>query len=78
MPIFQPRYEVKLTASKYKKSWPFEASKDIMTKIKSIGLHIIRTKCLNASGSGFPSPLIPALWNIDILHYKQANLSKDM
>ena len=33
----------------------FEASEDIMTKFKSQGLHIIRIKYLNASGSGPPA-----------------------
>ena len=30
------------------------------------------------SGSGSPPSLIPAHWNIGILHYKQAKLRKDM
>ena len=34
------------------KSWHFEASEHIMTKFKSQGLHIIRIKYWNASGSG--------------------------
>ena len=60
------------------KSWHFEASEDIMTKFKSQGLHIIRIKYWNASGSGSPPSLIPAHWNIGILHYKQVKLRKDM
>ena len=39
MPIFQPLYEVKLKVSKFK-SWPFEASEDIITKFKSQALPI--------------------------------------
>ena len=47
-----------------------------MTKFKSQGLYIIKIKYWNASGSG-PLPfLIPAHWNIGILHYKQAKLPK--
>ena len=56
------------------KCWHFEASEDIMTKFKSQGLHIIRIKYCNASGSGFPPSLNPTLWNIGILQYKQAKL----
>ena len=55
------------------KSWHFEATEDIKTKFKPQGLHIIWIKYLNTSGSGSPSPLIPALWNIGILLHKQAN-----
>ena len=44
-----------------------------MTKFKSQGFHIIRIKCC-----GSPPSLIPLQWNIDILHYKQAKLRKDM
>ena len=47
-----------------------------MTKFESQGLHIIRIKYWNASGSGFPPCLIPALWNIGILLHKQATLGK--
>jgi hypothetical protein len=54
------------------KSWHFEATEDIMTKSKSQGLHIRRIKHWNASGSGSPTSLIPALWNIGILVHKQA------
>ena len=50
----------------------FEASEDIMTKVKSQGLHKIRIKYWNASGSGSTPFLIPAHWNISILLYKQA------
>ena len=49
------------------KSWHFAASEDIMTKSKSQGLHIIRIKYWNASGSGPPPSLILAHWNIGIL-----------
>ena len=54
----------------------FEASENIITKFKSQGLHIIRIKYWKASGSGNPSSLIPALWNIGILLHKQATLGK--
>ena len=47
-----------------------------MTKFKSQGLYIIRIKYWNASGSGSPPSLIPALWNIGILLHKQAILGK--
>ena len=59
------------------KCWHFEASEDIMTKFKSQVLYI---KYWNASGSGSGTPpsLIPTLWNIGILHFKQAKLRKDM
>ena len=60
------------------KCWHFEASEDIMIKFKSQGLYIIRIKYWNASGSGPLPSLIPTLWNICILHYKQAKLPKDM
>ena len=56
------------------KSLHFEASEDIITKFKSQGLYIIRIKYWNASGSGFPPFLIPALWKTAILHYKQTKL----
>ena len=42
------------------------------------GLYIIRIKYWNASGSGSPPSLIPALRNIGILHYKQAKLPKHL
>ena len=48
------------------KSWPFEASEDIMTKFKSHALHIIRIKYWKASGSGNSPSLIPALRKIAI------------
>ena len=54
------------------KSWHFVATEDIMTKFKSQGLHIIRIKYWNASGSGSPPSLIPTLWNIGILLHKRA------
>ena len=38
-----------------------------ITKFKSQGLYIIKIKYWNASGSGFPSSLIPALWDMGIL-----------
>ena len=71
MPVFQSFYEMKLKTSKFK---------DTMTKFKSQGLYIIRMKYWNASGSGsgFPPSLIPALWNIGILHHKKAKLRKHM
>ena len=43
-----------------------------MTKFESQGLHIIRIKYWNASGSGFPPFFISAHWNIGILLHKQA------
>ena len=49
-----------------------------MTKFRSQGLHIIRIKYWNASGSGFPPSLNPTLWNIGILHYKQDKLRKHL
>ena len=49
-----------------------------MTKFKSQGLHIIRIKYWNASGSGSPPFFIPAHWNIGILNYKQDQLRKHM
>ena len=60
------------------KSWYFEASEDIITKFKSQGLYTIKIKYWNASGSGFPPSLIPALRNIGILHYKKAKLRKHL
>ena len=42
------------------KCWHFEASEDIMTKFRSQGLHIIRIKYWNASGSGFPPSIPPS------------------
>ena len=38
---------------------------------KSQGLHIIRIKYWNATGSGSPPSLNPSLWNIGILLHKQ-------
>ena len=60
------------------KSWHFEASEDIITKFKSQGLYTIKIEYWNASGSGFPPSLIPALRNIGILHHKKAKLSKHL
>ena len=60
------------------KCWHFEAREDVMTKFRSQGLHIKRIKYGNASGSGFPPYLNPTLWNIDILHYKQAKLPRHL
>ena len=51
-------------------------TEDIMTKFESQGLHIIRIKYWNASGSGSPPSLIPALWNIGTLLHKQAKRTK--
>ena len=56
----------------------FEGSEDIITKFKSQGLYPIRIKHWNASGSDPPPSLIPALWNLGILHYKQAKLPKHL
>ena len=58
------------------KSWHFEASEDIITKFKSQDLYIIRIKYWNASWSGFPPSIIPALQNIGILLHKQATWIK--
>ena len=52
------------------------ASEVIITKFKSQGLFIIRIKYQNASGSGFPPSIIPALRNIGILLHKQATWIK--
>ena len=71
MLFFQPFYERKWRPLSLT-SWHFEASEDIMTKFKSQGLHIIRIKYWNASGSGFPPSLSPFLRNIGILLHKQA------
>ena len=60
------------------KSWYLEASEDIITKFKSQGLYTIKIKYWNASGSGFPPSLIPALQNIGILHHKKAKLPKHL
>ena len=46
-----------------------------MTEFKSQGLYI---KYWNASGSDPLPSLIPTLWNIGILLYKQAKVCKDM
>ena len=47
-----------------------------ITEFKSQGLYTIKIKYWNASGSGFPPSLIPALWNIGILLHKQATWTK--
>ena len=60
------------------KSWHFVASEDIITKVKSQSLYTIKIKYWNASGSGFPPSLIPALQNIGILHHKKAKLPKHL
>ena len=49
-----------------------------MTKFESQALYVISIKYWKAGGSGNPPFLIPALWNIGILLYKQAKLRKDM
>ena len=41
-------------------------------------LYTIKIKYWNASGSGFPPSLIPALQNIGILHHKKAKLPKHL
>ena len=56
------------------KSWHFEASENIITKFKSQGLYTMKIKYWNASGSGFPPFLIPALQNIGILLHKKEKL----
>ena len=73
MPFFQPLYVMKLKTSNLK-CWHFAASEDVITKFKSQGLYTINIKYWNASGSGFPPSLIPALQNIGILHHKKAEL----
>ena len=60
------------------KSWQFEASENIITKFKSQGLYTIKIKYWNASRSGFPPSLIPALQNKGILHHKTAKLPKHL
>jgi hypothetical protein len=60
------------------KTCKFKASEDIITKLKSQGLHIIIIKYWNASGSGHPPSLISTLWNIGILHHKEAKLPKHL
>ena len=50
----------------------------MFTKFKSQGLYTIKIKYWNASGSGFPPSLIPALQKIGILHHKKAKLCKHM
>ena len=61
------------------KCWHFEASEDIISKFRSQGLYyIIRIKYWNVSGNGSPPSLIPILWNISILYYKQAKLRKHL
>ena len=52
--------------------------KNLITKFKSQGLYTIKIKYWNAGGSGFPPSLIPALWNIGILHHEKAKLRKHM
>ena len=56
--------------------WGREEShcENIFTKFKSQGLYAIKIKYWNASGSGFPPSLIPALRNIGILHHKKEKL----
>ena len=71
IPVFQLYYEIKLKTSK---SWHFEASDDVIKKFKSQALQIIRN--FIAGGSGNPPSLISALWNIGILHHKQATPAK--
>ena len=63
---------------KWQKKGHLEASEDIISKFKSQGLYTIKIKYVNASGSGFPPCLIPAIWNIGILHHKKAKLPKHM
>ena len=60
------------------KCWHFVASDDSINKFKSQGLYTKKIKYWNASGSGFPPSLIPALWNIGILHHKKVKLRKLM
>ena len=47
-------------------------------EFKSQGLYTIKIKYWNASGSGFPPSLIPALQNIGVLHHKKAKLPKHL
>ena len=46
--------------------------------LQSQGLHIIKFRYWNASGSGSPHSLIPTFWNIGILLNKRAKLCKYM
>ena len=50
----------------------------MITKLKSQGLYTVKIKYWNASGSGFPPSLIPALQNIGILHHKKRKLPKHL
>ena len=52
------------------KSWHFEAHEDIITKLKSQYLHVIRIKYWKAGGIGNPPSLIPVLWNIQATRTK--------
>ena len=73
MPFFQPLYVMKLKTSKFK-VLVFCCQWRYITKFKSQGPYIIKIKYWNASGSGFPPSLIPALLNIGILHHKMEKL----
>ena len=75
MPIFQPFYVMKLKTSNFKvlafcSQWRYH------DQIQITSFHIIRIKYWNASRSGSPPTLIPALYNIGILLHKQATLGK--
>ena len=54
----------------------FEASEDIMTKLKSQALHTTKIKYGKVNGSGNPNSLNHVLWNIGILLHKQATSAK--
>ena len=43
-----------------------------MTKFESQALHVIKIKFSKTGGSGNTPSFIHALWNIGILHHKQA------
>ena len=75
-PIWDARFSAVLWNEIEDKSWHFEASEDIMTKFKSQAFHVIRIKYWKADGSGNPSFLIPALWNIGILLPKKTTRTK--
>ena len=58
MAVFQPFYEMKLKASK---SWPFEASEDIMTKFKSQAMSLeLNVEKLVGVATGNPPSFRPS------------------
>ena len=69
-------YEVKCLCSRGLEWGILKPVKISWSNFKSQGLHIIRIKFWNASGSGSPPSLILALCNIGILLHKQATRIK--